>query len=243
MNLWVYPLLFLWTVVGLLISPLGFLLWRIFTDWPVAKIARHFIWIYGRGWMLIVAPFVSFRRYGFDEVYRRTPCIYVINHLSFFDTYCMALQPVSDIAFAVRAWPFRRLFWYTAFMRLARYLDVEADGFDESAETAQAITAVGGSILFFPEGHRSRDGQLQRFYSGAFLLALKLNLPLVPLCITGTDTLLPPGTFRMRPAKVRMQALPPLDPADFSGEDGHILMRKQVKEMMAQKISELRAGG
>jgi 1-acyl-sn-glycerol-3-phosphate acyltransferase len=47
----------------------------------------------------------------------------------------------------------------------------------------------------------------------------------------------------MRPAKVRMQALPPLDPADFIGEDGHILMRKQVKEMMAQKIRELRAGG
>ena len=244
MNLWVYPLLFFWTVIGLLISPLGFLLWHKLTDWPTAKIARHFIWIYGRGWMLIVAPFVSFRRYGFDQAYRqRTPCIYVINHLSFFDTYCMALQPVSDIAFAVRAWPFRRLFWYTAFMRLARYLDVEADGFEASAERARAITAAGGSILFFPEGHRSRDGELQRFYSGAFLLSLKLNLPLVPLCIIGTDTLLPPGTFRMRPAKVRMQALPPLDPADFIGEDGHILMRKQVKEMMAQKIRELRAGG
>jgi len=243
MNLWVYPLLLLWTVIGLLISPLGFLLWRKLTDWPTAKIARHFIWIYGRGWMLIVAPFVSFRRYDFDQAYRqRTPCIYVINHLSFFDTYCMALQPVSDIAFVVRAWPFRRLFWYTAFMRLARYLDVEADGFAASAERARLITAAGGSILFFPEGHRSRDGELQRFYSGAFLLAIKLNLPLVPLCITGTDTLLPPGTFRMRPAKVRMLALPPLDPADFSGEDGHMLMRKQAKLMMAQKIRELRAG-
>ncbi len=127
-------------------------------------------------------------------------------------------------------------------MRLARYLDVEADGFDVSAEQAQAITAAGGSILFFPEGHRSRDGELQRFYSGAFLLALKLDLPLVPLCITGTDTLLPPGTFRMRPAKVRMQALPPVNPADFSGDDAHILMRKQVKKMMVQKIKEMRAG-
>jgi len=243
MNLWVYPLLFLWTITGLLISPLGFLLWRRLSNWSVAKIARHFIWIYGRGWMLIVAPFVSFKRSGFDKAYRqRTPCIYVINHLSFFDTYCMALQPVSDIAFAVRAWPFRRLFWYTAFMRLARYLDVEADGFDVSVEQAQAITAAGGSILFFPEGHRSRDGELQRFYSGAFLLALKLDLPLVPLCITGTDTLLPPGTFRMRPAKVRMQALPPVNPADFSGDDAHILMRKQVKKMMVQKIKEMRVG-
>ncbi len=241
MNLWVYPLLIVWTLIGLLLSPLAFLIWRKLTGWSTAKIARHFIWIYGRGWMLIVAPFVSFRRSGFDKEYRqRTPCIYVINHLSFFDTYCMALQPVSDIAFAVRAWPFRRLFWYTAFMRLARYLDVEGDGFAASAEKARLITAAGGAILFFPEGHRSRDGELQRFYSGAFLLALKLDLPLVPLCITGTDTLLPPGTFRMRPAKVRMQALPPVFPADFSGDDAHILMRKQVKAMMTQKLKEMR---
>lgn len=242
MNLWVYPLLIIWTVVGLLLAPVGFLLWRRLGDWSVARIARYFIWIYGRGWMLIVAPFVRFKREGFGREYRqRTPCIYVINHLSFFDTYCMALQPVSNIAFAVRAWPFRKLFWYTAFMRLARYLDVEADGFDVSVELARSITAAGGSILFFPEGHRSRDGELQRFYSGAFLLALKLDLPLVPLCITGTDTLLPPGTFRLRPTQVRMAALPAVDPADFSGDEAHLEMRKQVKKMMALKLKEMRA--
>ncbi len=241
MNLWVYSLLILWTLSGLLLSPLAFLLWRKLTGWPTAKIARHLIWIYGRGWMLIVAPFVRFKRTGFDKAYRRRPpCIYVINHLSFFDTYCMALQPVSDIAFAVRTWPFRRLFWYTALMRRARYLDVEGESFTAIAEKARAITAAGGAILFFPEGHRSRDGKLQRFYSGAFLLALKLDLPLVPLCITGTDTLLPPGTFKLRPAKVWMQALPPVYPAAFSGDDAHVLMRKQVKEMMRQKLKEMR---
>ena len=133
MNFWVYPLLVLWTFFGLLFSPLLFCCWKMATGWSVARIARHFIWLYGRGWMVIVAPFVSFEMEGFDEQYRKqTPCIYIINHLSFFDTYCMAAQPVSDIAFAVRAWPFRRLFWYTAFMRLARYLDVEDLGFDES---------------------------------------------------------------------------------------------------------------
>ena len=241
MNLWVYPLLFLWTLFGLLISPVAFCFWKIATGWSVARIARLFIWIYGRGWMLIVAPFVSFEIKGFDSHYReRTPCIYIINHLSFFDTFCMAMQPVSNIAFAVRAWPFRRLFWYTAFMRLARYLDVEELGFVESTEPARAIVAAGGSILFYPEGHRSRDGRLQRFYSGAFLLALKLDVPLVPLCISGTDILLPPGTFRMHPATIRMHALAPVDPAIFKGDDAHVTMRKQVKEAMARELGKMR---
>ena len=240
MNLWVYPLLFLWTIFGLFISPVAFCFWKIVPDWSVARIARLFIWIYGRGWMLIVAPFVSFEIKGFDCHYREsTPCIYIINHLSFFDTFCMAMQPVSNIAFAVRAWPFRRLFWYTAFMHLARYLDVEEHGFAESTEPARAIVEAGGSILFYPEGHRSRDGQLQRFYSGAFLLAINLGLPLVPLCITGTNILLPPGTFRMHPAKICMHALAPIDPAAFSGDDAHVVMRKQVKESMARELEKM----
>ncbi len=242
MNLWVYSLLFLWTLFGLLISPVAFFFWKIITGWPVARIARHFIWLYGRGWMLIVAPFVSFEMKGFDNHYqKRRPCVYIINHLSFFDTFCMAMQPVSDIAFAVRAWPFRRLFWYTAFMRLARYLDVEQLGFDESAVPAREIVAAGGSILFYPEGHRSRDGELQRFYSGAFLMAVKLGVPLVPLCISGTDILLPPGTFRMHPAKIRMHALAPVDSAAFSGPEAHVTMRKQVKEEMARELEKMRS--
>ena len=241
MNLWVYPLLFVWTFFGLLISPALFLIWKIVTGWSVAQIARHFIWLYGRGWMVIVAPFVSFEVAGFaDHPSMRSPCIYVINHLSFFDTFCMAMQPESNITFAVRAWPFRRLFWYTAFMRLARYLDVEKMGFVESTEPAREIISAGGSILFYPEGHRSRDGELQRFYSGAFLLAVKLNLPLVPLCITGTDKLLPPGTFRLSPAAIRMHALAPVDPSQFSGPEAHLAMRKQVKEAMALELAKMR---
>ncbi|MCD6430491.1 MAG: 1-acyl-sn-glycerol-3-phosphate acyltransferase [Deltaproteobacteria bacterium] len=241
MNLWVYPLLFLWTLFGLLISPVAFCFWKVATGWSVARIIRHFIWLYGRGWMVIVAPFVSFEMKGFDNHYRsRTPCVYIINHLSFFDTFCMAMQPVSDIAFAVRAWPFRRLFWYTTFMWLARYLDVEELGFAESTEQSRAIVAAGGSILFYPEGHRSRDGQLQRFYSGAFLLAIKLDVPLVPLCISGTDILLPPGAFRMHPAKIRMHALALVDPAAFSGPEAHVTIRKQVKDAMARELADMR---
>jgi 1-acyl-sn-glycerol-3-phosphate acyltransferase len=244
MNLWVYPTLFLLTVSGIAVSPLLYVIWKVTTRWPTERIIRDFIWIYGRFWMLLVSPFVTFERKGFDRAYREnTPCIYVINHLSFFDTYCMAMQPVSNIAFAVRAWPFRRLFWYTAFMKLARYLDTEDDNFTQMLQEAQEITARGGSILFFPEGHRSRDGRLQRFYSGAFRMARELNLPIVPLCIVGTDILLPPGTLVMHPASVALHALPMVNPANFPGPEGHLEMRRTVKKMMAEEIAKMRRSG
>ncbi len=172
----VYPLLALWTAVGIGLYPLAFLLWKVLTRWPAGRIMRHFIWLYGRGWMLLMAPFVRFRREGLRDAGIRGPAILVINHLSFFDTYCMALLPFFDVTFAVRSWPFR-IPCYAAFMRQAGYLDVESMSWPECLEAGRRVLAGGGFLLFFPEGHRSRDGALQRFYSGAFRLARGTRLP------------------------------------------------------------------
>jgi 1-acyl-sn-glycerol-3-phosphate acyltransferase len=68
-------------------------------------------------------------------------------------------------------------------------------------------------------------------------MARELDLPVVPLCITGTDTLLPPGTLVMRPAAISLRALPAVHPTDFPGPDGHLEMRRRVKEMMAAELA------
>ncbi len=60
MNLWAYPLMILWTAGGILLFPLLFALWKILTGWPADRITRHVIWVYGRGWMAIMSPFVRF---------------------------------------------------------------------------------------------------------------------------------------------------------------------------------------
>lgn len=240
MNLWAWPLMGLWTLGGTLLSPAVWAVLRLATRWPTARIVRLMIWLYGRGWLLIMSPFVRFRRQNLAPANVPHPCIFVINHLSFFDTYCMGLLPVANIAFAVRSWPFKKLFWYTAFMRLARYLEVEDLEWPQTLAQAQAVTAAGGSILFFPEGHRSRDGQLQRFYTGAFHLAIALNVPVVPLCIVGTDTLFPPGRKWLRPTPVTLRALPAVDPAPFIGDSGPMDLRKEVKDRMARELASMR---
>ena len=189
-NLWVYPLLALLTVLGIAIFPVAFLLFRLLTRWPVQRIMQFFIWVYGRCWLVIIAPFVRLRREWPRASDFRTPSVIVLNHLSFFDTYCMALMPFFDMTFAVRSWPFR-IPWYGMFMRLAGYLDVERMTWEETLTAARQVLEQGGHLIFFPEGHRSRDGQLQRFYAGAFKLARELGCPLIPVCISGTDRLLP----------------------------------------------------
>jgi len=239
MTVWGYALLVLWTLFGILVFPFLFTLGLLLLRRSAAQLMRLFIWLYGRGWLVLMSPFVRFRRAGMDRIRPGKPCLLVVNHLSFFDTYCMALLPAHDITFAVRSWPFQ-MFWYSSFMRLARYLDVEGDSWEQTLNKCRDAFAAGGTVLFFPEGHRSRDGRLQRFYSGGFKAAVAIGVPLVPLCITGTDRLLPPGRRTMRPCQVTLRALEPIETAAFGGEDGHIRLRKLVKQRMASALAEMR---
>lgn len=239
MNLWCYGLLLLWTLFGILTFPVAFGFGLLLLRWSPAKLARWFIWLYGRGWLLLMSPFVCFGREQMELIASDKPCLFVVNHLSFFDTYCMALLPVHDITFAVRSWPFR-MFWYSGFMRLARYLDVEGSSWDETLRNTEQTFAAGGAVLFFPEGHRSRDGELQRFYSGGFKVAINAGVPLVPLCIDGTGQLLPPGRKLFRPCRIRLRALEPIDTCAFKDDDGPSRLRKLVKSRMTATLAEMR---
>jgi len=240
MNLTVYPFLILWTLSSIAMFPAAFLVWKAGTRWTAERIVRHFIWIYGRGWIAILSPFVRFGRKGLEAVKPLQPVILVVNHLSFFDTYCMALLPFHNVAFAIRSWPFR-MYCYTPFMRLANYLNVEGLKWETASRLAREILERGGNTLFFPEGHRSRDGSLGRFYSGAFLLAMETGRPIVPMVISGTDTLLPPNRWWLKPARILLEALPPVDPKFFSGSGAHIDLKKAVKEAIHNRLMEIRS--
>lgn len=239
MNLAVFPLLFITTVFGIFISFPALLLFKITGRLETFRIIRLFVWIYGRAWLAIIKPFTEFYTEGLEKGDIKPPCIIVPNHLSFFDTFFMGALPFSNVCFAIRSWPFR-LAWYSPFMRLAQYLDVENAMWEESFERCKDELLKGAALLFFPEAHRSRDGRLGRFYSGAFKVSVVTGVPVVPLCIKGTGDMYPPGRLLLKPAKVGLKALPAVDPAGFPGPEGHIEMRKFIKALMAEEIEKMR---
>jgi 1-acyl-sn-glycerol-3-phosphate acyltransferase len=232
-----YPLMAAWVLGSAAVSPFLIAIHRAVSGWDLGRVVRFWIRVHGKGLLAIVSPFVRFRREGLEGIPR--PSILVANHLSFVDGYCMAALPFHDMAFAVGAWPFKMI-WYTPFMRLARYLDVENTGWNDAVALCRQVSSKGGSMLFFPEGHRSRDGRLQPFHSGGFRMAIETGLPLVPLCITGTDVLLPPGSYRLHPAEIRLKALPAFDPAEYGGPGGPARMCKAVRAAMEGAIAEMR---
>ena len=82
---------------------------------------------------------------------------------------------------------------------------------------ALGLCASAGKILcVFPEGSRSRDGKIKEFKKGVAIIAKELNVPLVPVAITGTFEMMRPGQLFPRPGKVTVT----FGKAALSGRDG-----------------------
>jgi 1-acyl-sn-glycerol-3-phosphate acyltransferase len=98
-------------------------------------------------------------------------------------------------------------------------------------EAAQWLRS-GISVLFFPEGTRSSDLEVGEFQNGAFKLAIKEKVPILPILIEGTRDAIPKGSWRFT-TKISclIKVLPPVDTASFlPGDYGRLrdLVRTQL---------------
>ena len=110
-------------------------------------------------------------------------------------------------------------------------------------ESAKAKIVDGTSVIFFPEGTRSRDGKLKRFKKGAFRMALDLDLPILPITVTGTRDVLPAGTSDLLPGSAKLIIHPPVSVEGISAEACQRLM-DETREVIASSLpAKLRSAG
>jgi 1-acyl-sn-glycerol-3-phosphate acyltransferase len=76
---------------------------------------------------------------------------------------------------------------------------------------AEMIRARGISVLIFPEGGRSRHGELRPFKDGAAFIGIKAGAPIVPVALIGTRAVLPFGSGHMHPGEVTLKIGEPID--------------------------------
>lgn len=102
-------------------------------------------------------------------------------------------------------------------------------------EDAKTKIVDGTSVIFFPEGTRSRDGKLKRFKRGAFRMALDLGLPILPLTVTGTRDVLPAGTSDLLPGSASLIIHEPVPVSDLVPSDC-LRLSDQVREIIASSL-------
>lgn len=118
-------------------------------------------------------------------------------------------------------------------MRLGSLVPVERKNRDAGIAAVRAAREVirkGINMTIYVEGHRSFDGRLLPFKKGPFYLAAECAVPVVPVTIVGTHSVMPKGRFSIRPGKVRVIFHDAIEPKDFGGRDTLMVKVREVIE-------------
>jgi 1-acyl-sn-glycerol-3-phosphate acyltransferase len=182
---------------------------------------------------------------GLDNVPDSGPVILASNHLSFIDSVMIPMVAPRRVSFlakaeyfegtGVRGWAAREFF------NGLGTVPVERSGSRDSVavlETALSVLDGGGAFGIYPEGTRSRDGQLYRGRTGVGWLALRSGAPVVPVGLIGTDQIQPVGSRVIRPRRFVIKFGEPLDLSDC-GEGDDSRARRAATDRIMDKIAEL----
>tara|TARA_R110000772_G_scaffold141114_4_gene250382 strand:+ start:8494 stop:9282 length:789 start_codon:yes stop_codon:yes gene_type:complete len=148
---------------------------------------------------------------GPEHLRQSGPVIYVFNHQSLLDAMILARLLRRDVVpFCKQEMAGKPLLG--ALLARAGTIFVDRTAQDQSAvlQAGLAVLADGRSLVIAPEGTRSASGTLQPFRHGAFFLAKKARVPIVPIVLHNVHDALPKGGLLLRPATVRVSVLPPV---------------------------------
>ncbi len=199
-------------VVGsIVLTVIGFILIKVI---PFQKRRMRLIYHYvlsGYTWTLVyVMGNLKKKIIGRRPEYFTTPHVIISNHQSFLDILATTmLHP--KIILLTNKWVWNSPV-FGSVVRLADYYPV-MEGAD-NLDRMQKRVDEGYSIIVFPEGTRSPDGVIKRFHKGAFFLAEKFELPILPLVLHGTGDLIPKGDFYLDDGSITLKFLPPVAPDD-----------------------------
>jgi len=204
---------------------------------PLHKIARFW------GKSILVASRIKVSVKGLSNIDLAGPYIYMPNHQSNFDIPVM----LGHLPVQFRWLAKKELFKIPIFgraMRKAGYISIDRHDREsafKSIDVAAKKIKSGVSVLLFPEGTRSLDGKIRPFKKGGFVLAIDSGVPIVPVVIKGTYTIMTKGKFRVNPGHVSMIVHKPIDTAAYTRETKEGLMQS-VRRVMCEGLETNETG-
>lgn len=185
--------------------------------------ARYLLWVSG----------VKVRVKGLERISPSGSYVFVANHLSYMDTPVI-LANLPEFRFLAKSGLFQIPFLGTH-LKSAGHIPVPRGDARAAVKTmtlaAQIIRDQKISILIFPEGGRSHDGELAAFQEGAALIAIRAGVPLVPIALKGTREILPFGSGHVRSGRVTMSIADPIPT-----EHLHLRDRGAITEQLRDRI-------
>jgi 1-acyl-sn-glycerol-3-phosphate acyltransferase len=209
----------LWTIVAV-VSLTAFYSTRVVIDHHVTKRKDRSCRCdsLSRTWCRLVLRVAGVRATleGAERVDWKQPSVVVANHQSWFDVFTLVAVLPGRVRFVAKEELGRIPIFGTAW-RACGHIAINREDRRSAIESldraAEWVRKESLTMTLFPEGTRSPDGRLQEFKKGAFVLALKTGLPIVPVGISGTGAVMPKGSFKVRPGEVIVRVGDPIIPS------------------------------
>jgi 1-acyl-sn-glycerol-3-phosphate acyltransferase len=168
------------------------------------------------------------RAHHLDRIDWSRPHVLVSNHIGSFDILALAVTVPGIIRFVGKK-ELDRVPIFGAAWKRAGHISIDRKNRQKSIESLRRagdlLRRDGGTVIVFPEGTRSRTGDLQPFKKGAFLLALEAGVPIIPVIVTGSDQIMSAGSSRIRSGSLDVHFGDPIP------SDGFVL--ENVEELIS----------
>ncbi len=197
--------------------------------WASRTWSRWLVWASGCG---VVVE-------GIENIAADRPQIIASNHVSHFDVIALAANIPKSFRFVAKKELARIPLFGTAW-KAAGHISVDRA---DRASAVASLDAAGAlirqdhsSVVIFPEGTRSTVSGLLPFKKGAFMLALRTGIEIVPAAVLGTRRILPKGAWRLRSGPVIVRFGAPIDTTRYDEETRDALMelvRSRIEQLLA----------
>ena len=189
--------------------------------------SRSLLWITG----------VKVKVEGIRKIRADSSYVFASNHLSYMDTPVVLSRIPEQFRFLAKESLFKIPFMGTHLTQ-AGHIPVPREDPRAAVKTlnraAQVVREKSVSVLIFPEGGRSEDGELQPFKDGAAYIAIKAQVPVVPIALVGTRKILAMHSATFRRGRVTLRIGDPIPTAGLTLRD-----RKMLTERLRQQIASM----
>ncbi len=228
--------IFVWSCIVIATLFFGFLALITYPFDRKGKVIHHYARLWGK--VALLANRVKVKIEGLENLNGEGPYVFMSNHQGSYDIFALLGHLPYQFKWLAKKELFSIPFFGWA-MAAAGYISIDREGTRETVEAmnvaAQKIRD-GMSVVIFPEGSRSPDGSIQPFKKGGFTLAIKSNVPVVPIAISGSRDIMPKDKLTATAGKIRMFVDHPIETQHCSSKDRGPLMKK-VRETISENFN------
>jgi 1-acyl-sn-glycerol-3-phosphate acyltransferase len=184
--------------------------------------------------------------HGRENVREGIPQVIASNHISWFDVFALASTIEVPYHFVAKK-ELLKIPLFGAALEGAGHIIIDRSNRDRAIESlrqaGEKIRRSPGAVVIFPEGTRSRNGELMPFKKGAFVLAAESRVAIVPTAITGSFEIMRKGSWRINQRTIHIHFLPPIPPEQVAAltRDGSDALMDTVRSRIAAVVGEGRA--